>query len=248
MTDLFDTLPNLAVVDETKDHFTELVGDGKKFKTPQELAKAKAFADAHITNLETSLTAMREELQKRKTAEDLINQMNLINQRREAPPSNLDDTRRVEPTDGNDAQSLKSGLTPEDVERMFAERDSKRQQESNLNLTTQKLREAYGDDASKVLQAKATELGVDADYLRNLAKSTPSVFLSLFPAKANVTKDVFNAPPSSTFRTSPSSYTGPKYSDFKNRADKQTPKWHRELMAAAERATDDGTYELFKNS
>src|SRR5688572_23205514 len=68
--------------DDTKDYFTELVGDGKKFNDEKALAKGKAFADHHISLLEAEKAEMveehrklREELNARAALEELIDQM-----------------------------------------------------------------------------------------------------------------------------------------------------------------------------
>ena len=125
MSDLFDPT-NAPQLDETKDYLTELVGDGKKFKDVKDLAKGKAFSDLHIQTLEKTLNQMREELQTRKTAEELINQIALTK-----PTANPDRTGDNLPPDA-DAGKIKSGLTPEDVEKLFAEREGKQRRENNL--------------------------------------------------------------------------------------------------------------------
>ena len=248
MSDVFDQIVSPVTLDESKDYFAELVGEGKKFRDPKELAKGKAYSDAHIANLEKTLAEMRAELQTRKTAEDLINQINLASNR-------VDPSRDQNPpvTEPNSNPDIKSGLTPEDVERLFQEREAKQRREANLNKTTEKLREIHGDNAAAALQAKASELGVDTNYLKGLAQDNPTIFLSLFNKPQESPKDIFNAPAPSTFRPNQNTDTGEKWSDY-NKVKKEnptlywSPKFQRKLMDAAERAMSQDRYEAFLNS
>lgn len=247
--DVFDQIVPPITLDETKDYFVELVGEGKKFKDVKDLAKGKAYADAHVTNLEKTLEAMRAELVTRKTAEDLINQITLANQRND--PSN----RGNPPVDEQITDPNKSGLSPEDVERMFAEREAKARRDNNLNMTTQKLRDTHGDNAATVLQEKARELGVDTAYLKGLAQDNPTVFLSLFnkPVDRPDRDGLFVAPPQNSYRPPSNAYQGDKWSDFQRikASDPSlywSPKYQRKIMDAADKAEASGNYELFKNS
>lgn len=250
MDGLFDQIVTPPTLDENKDYLSELVGDGKKFKDAKELAKGKAFSDAHISTLEQTLASMREELRTRATAEDLINQINL---RRPVDPSKNTEQQMTEQTIN---ENPIKPITPEDVERMFAERDTKRQRESNLNLTSQKLKETFGDTAAGVLGEKARELGLSTDYLKNMAQEAPTAFLALFnkPAASSAAKDIFSAPPQSSFRPAINPQdTGEKWSEF-NKVKKEnpneywSPKFQRKIMEAAEKAMESGSYERFMAS
>ena len=53
----------------------DLVGEGKKFKTIDDLAKGKAQADTHITNLEKELAELRQDLSARLTVEDFVSRV-----------------------------------------------------------------------------------------------------------------------------------------------------------------------------
>lgn len=248
MSTLFDQLATPVVIDPTKDYLTELVGEGKKFKSNNELALGKVHSDAHIETLEKTLAAMREELTTRKTAEELINQIALAR----TPPADLSRNDQIV-TDQNTDQ-VKS-LTTEDVDRMFAEREANARRQANLTQATQKLKETYGDNAASVLQQKATELGVAPAYLQKMAEDSPNVFTSLFQAMPAQRDNLFQAPPQSTFRQAPETYTGPKYSEF-NKVKQDNPtlywsaKFQRSIMEAADKAMAAGeqAYEKFKTS
>jgi hypothetical protein len=69
MTDqaIFNADPNA-----NKDLVVELVGEGKTYKTVDELAKGKINADIHIKRLEEEAKALREQLAGAKSVEDVL--------------------------------------------------------------------------------------------------------------------------------------------------------------------------------
>ena len=242
MADVFNAEVT-ASIDENKDYLTEFVGDDKKYKSPADLAKAKAHADLHIQNLNRTLDELRDELKTRKTEEELMDRIARLTTRQNAdPPADPPQQPQTE---------TKSGLTKEDVDRMLAERDAERQQNHNLTVTVQKLTEKYGDDTPAIIEAKAKELGVTKDYLRNLAKTTPQIFTSLFTAPPEP-KDVFGAPATNRISGNVGS-SKDKMSDYKKirTTDPKTyfGKEHQaKILAAADRARAQGRYEEFMNS
>ena len=249
MSDLFDQTDAPVVLDDSKDYVAELVGEDKKFKTVSDLAKGKVFSDVHISNLERTLAGLREELQTRKTAEELINQINLAKKPADGEriPDNQDRLNANEP--------LKSGLTPEDVEALLSKRESQRIKESNLTLASQKLREQHGEAAAALVSTKAAELGVSNSYLRDMASNAPNAFLALFKdAKVEAkTDDVFQAAPQSSFRPNPQQRLTEKWSDFKKvKSENPNLYWsanfQRRLAEAAQKATDGGYSEEFYRS
>lgn len=253
---LFDQTVSTPTIDESKDFLSELVGDGKKFKDVKDLAKGKAFSDAHIVSLEQTLDRLKAELQTRKTAEELIDK---INQKRINPDStpipdnrNLDDDTQT-PLKSGQSRTNAGALTPEDVEKMFLEREARRRKDDNLTLASQKLRDIHGDAAAGVLQAKAQELGLDTTYLKNMAQEAPNAFLALFSKPASVQQDVFSAPPSSSFRPQTTNSLTEKWSTF-NEVKKANPRlyesagFQKKIMEAGERAAQAGRFEEFMNS
>src|SRR5438046_816691 len=79
-------------VTEPADFLAELVGEGKKFKSPEDLAKSKWHSDVHIKTVEqennelrSAYTKLREDYNARAKLEELIDQMN--NVRSQQPPN-----------------------------------------------------------------------------------------------------------------------------------------------------------------
>lgn len=198
MTDLFSTQTTGNNDDATKNYLEELVGEGKKFKTPEDLAKGKAESDRFIAQLQTEMATLRQELSTRQTLETLMdkissNQGNTQNRQEQ----NLN-------SDGGEGTKAVKALTEEDIARLVEQRLSQAEKarihSANMETARKALIESFGSDYVTHLKAKASELGVSEDYLNNMAKETPKAFLKLMEASGErkaTTPGLFTPPASS---------------------------------------------------
>ena len=166
---LFDeTIPISEVTAET------LVGEGKKFKTADDLARAKAEADRVIRAREIELAQLREELAKRETADELFEKL----QRAQSTPQSAGEPRQDNPP------AAAPSLTDEDLEKRIAEtidrRSQKQREADNAAEVTNKLIALYGDEekANEVVNKKAQELGVSVKFLESIATQSPKAFFA----------------------------------------------------------------------
>lgn len=178
MTDLFSQQTN-GDIDPNKKYYEELVGDDKKFKTNEDLAKAKAESDRFIQQLQGELAGIRQELSTRQTLEELMTKVGSGR----APENTPGNNQNLSGDD--DGKNVKS-FSEEDIARLVEDRLSKaeraRVQNSNLETVKQALQESFGSDYVTHLKAKAAELGVSEEYLNSMAKDTPKAFLKLVEA------------------------------------------------------------------
>lgn len=150
-----------------------LVGEGKKFKTPDDLARAKAESDRVIAARERELAELREELAKRQTADELFEKL----QRAQTPPpqSAREGAQEQPPV-------TPPSLTDEDLEKRIAEtldKRTKQQREADHAAeVSNRLIAVYGDEdkANEVVNAKARELGVSVKFLQDIALQSPKAF------------------------------------------------------------------------
>lgn len=189
MTDLF-TPPddNDGDFDPNKNYLETLVGDGKKFKTVEDLAKGKAEADLYIKTilrtqdeLRADYERLREEYNSRAKLEELIDQLNTSNlaSSNSTPPANEDTNT--------------PNLKPEDIESLvmkkLQETELKRNEERNINTVMAKLKEKFGNNYADVLNRQAEQLGLSKEDVTNLAKKSPNAFLKVMeldkPAEDN---------------------------------------------------------------
>lgn len=152
-------------LDPSKDYFEELVGEGKRYKTPAELAKGKLEADRYIAQLTQEKEQALNEVRARATIEEVLSRIS-------KPDQKSEDTPPAEP----------DRLTKDDilstVEQRLQERERQRERSANLDLVRGELTKA-GVSASDV-KTKAEVLGMTEAAATELAQDKPKVFLELF--------------------------------------------------------------------
>lgn len=200
---LFDpnTTPSL---DDNADHLSELVGEGKKFKDAQALARSKKEADAFIESLKRENALIRQDFERLREEynavprlQELVDQ--LSNSQGAPSSNNLSD-------DGNTA----TGLKTEDIEKMITQRVAetvnqtrqREQEEKNLRDVQSKLKERFGDSAPSFIKSQRESLGLTEEFVEDLARRHPAVFMKTFGLENPKQNDTFQAPPSSTNRPS----------------------------------------------
>lgn len=182
MTDLFTgtTQTDGIQIDTTKDYFVELVGEDKKFKTSQDLARSKVEADAFITRLQAENAGMRQELNTKQTLEEYVDKMTAT---KEAAPVSRTLEQQATEQGGNSA-TLTADKLDEMIDQRVNAREKDRIHTQNLQTVKQTLQETYGNDYVNKLKETATSLGMSEDYLNQMAKETPKALLKLVGVSA----------------------------------------------------------------
>lgn len=191
--------------------FGQLVGEGKKFKDAEALAKGKAEADNYIEELKARLAAQEEALSQRPT---------------------IDEVRQIfskepEHTSTEPGTPAPVSVPREEIEAVLAEREYRQRAQSNLDKATSQMVEAFGDlaAAQKVIASKSQELGMPVDTLQNLAKESPSAFIRLMGLQDSPSSN--SQPVKNRSQANPSVSTQSQgyetYEDFK-RLRKENPK------------------------
>ena len=151
-----------------------VIGEGKKYQSPEDALKSVPHAQKHIETLESELATVREELTKRQTTQELIDELKSGVQ---AP-----------------AQTVQSAELNQDnvmdlVNQTIATRENKARAESNAKAVAAKFTEQYGDKAEVTYNSIAKELSLSVSQLNELAATSPTVVLKaagLSAAKAPV--------------------------------------------------------------
>lgn len=166
MTDLFDN-------DHVDVSFDDLVGEGKKFKTPQDLAKAKIEADRFIEQLKKEADEARTELRSRLTLEELSEQLlsRTVERNPGTPPQEVNRSQDDKPAPAVDLKA--------EVKRLLEEERSKGNREANIAKTRQALKDRFGGDYNATLRQIAEDLNVSDKFLADTAASAPEAFLRL---------------------------------------------------------------------
>lgn len=226
------------VIDQEKEYLPELVGEDKKYKTPEELAKAAIHKDNFIEQLKRENAEMRDAIAKRSNEEEFLKKLEQV--ARPKSPESQDP-----PVERRDEQV--SAIKPEDIERIIEEREVKRQREANLKVVSERLQELYGADYRSRVQSQAKALGVGTDFLTDVAAKNPQAFFRLvgLEEQKKKTDDVFTAPPRSSFSTPPKT-TVKNYEYFKKLRQEKGDGWYfslpvqQEIWTAAKEAERRG--------
>ena len=165
----------------------ELVGEGKKYKSVEDALKSVPHAQKHIQALEEENARVKEELEKRRTAEEL-----------------LDEIRNgITPT--TPGQQAPVGIDPEQLETtlnvLLSRKEAAKTASANINLVVEKFTALYGDKTKgeEAFYNLAAESGLDPNALNQLAATSPNAIFKL--AGFDLKKDPPVGKPNSTVNT-----------------------------------------------
>jgi hypothetical protein len=168
MDNLLDTkAPDAPALDPNVNYLEELVGQSKKFKTPEELAYGKAHSDAYIKILERQLDSLKtdyaeakNEISARAKFEDLVTQLN--KKQEVIPEPVLPNKPEINMTE---IETLLS--------RKIQENETQKKQRENLDMVKAELAKRFGDNLENHLR----EVGLDGESAAMLAKTNPQLVL-----------------------------------------------------------------------
>lgn len=175
--------------DQNLNPVEQLVGDGKKFKSVEDLAKAKLESDRFIAKLQQELAELRQEVTKKATIDEILTQIKSAqagNAQLERELSQAQEQGRPQVP-----QVPEVSGTPDleaELEKLLSKKEQERQRKANAEIVSQKLQEAYGADATLHLNKRARELGVTVDYLKEIATQSPKLFFEVTGLNSNQQK------------------------------------------------------------
>lgn len=189
MADFFTDPENKTTnIDPDKNYLEELVGDGKKFKDNEALAKGKAQSDLHIEHLQTELAELREDLQKRVASEDTLERLKQLGDRLEkqnAENHNSNQSSNPEDNTNSQGEQDQKSITPEELEKLLDdrlnERASQDRLEKNQDLVQTELLKRFGSEevVRSEISRVSKNLNIKPDDFRRMAQESPMAFLAL---------------------------------------------------------------------
>jgi hypothetical protein len=177
MTDLFDDngTDDTPVIDPNKDYFSELVGEGKKYKDPVAAGRALVEKDVFIERLKAENAGIRQELNTRLKLEEVVDRISSTKS-----PNNEQQPPREQ--DNGQPASQKT-LSPEDVQSIvtqtMTESQKAAQRKTNVEFVERQLEEAFGPTFRRTVKTQAAQLGLGEEFLKGLAADQPNAFLKL---------------------------------------------------------------------
>ncbi len=194
---------NNPAVDPNKNYLEDLVGDDKKYKTVEDLAKSRVYSDIHIQSVERENAELREDLLRLREEynagpklQELLDQ--LVKTPQQQTPSNVqtpnvNELNKQPVIDPNQIKSL--------VSQSVQEIETQRKQDANFNQVLNKLKERFGDNYQATLENQLKSLGIDATTLDNLARQHPQVAIKTLGLDQEPVRDGFQSPPPASQRS-----------------------------------------------
>lgn len=187
-------------IEEGVDYYEQLVGEGKKFKDNEALARGKFEADQFIAlqnkrmdELRADYLRLREEHQASASLKELVDQL--------ATPKRNDEDRDSPKADDSDNRPA---FDPNQLESLFEkkirEHEVRSVEQRNFNEVRNKLKEMWGDKSSSLLKKQIDDLGLTVDDVNSLARKSPKAFFKTLGLDQQNNNNGFEAPPRSNQR------------------------------------------------
>jgi vacuolar-type H+-ATPase subunit I/STV1 len=172
-----DATPQFTIPTEVVD----FVGNGKKYQSVEDALKSVPHAQKHIQTLESELANLKEELTRRKTAEELLDEIK----------------SGVLPEQTTQAVEFDQDRLTQIVEQTLTNKERQRLAQLNAKSVADKFTEQFGEKAEEVYNTIARESGLSVQDLNKLASTSPNAVLKL----AGLTKGATTSKSSGTINT-----------------------------------------------
>ncbi|MGD9276924.1 MAG: hypothetical protein PVJ67_07165 [Candidatus Pacearchaeota archaeon] len=157
--------------------FTSLVGEGKKYKTPEDLAKGKAEADEFIEQLKRENAEMREDLSEFQKKLDKATSVE------EA----LDSLKRGTEANSQNQESIDPETLAKLIDSRLDSRTQAEKQAANKQIVETELVKRFGEQAKAdaFIASKAQELGTSINQMKAMSSENPTMFFKLMGIDIN---------------------------------------------------------------
>jgi hypothetical protein len=142
----------------------ELVGEGKKYQSPEDALKSVPHAQKHIETLESELASVKEELTKRQTTQELIDELKSGAQPSEVTPQ--------EPVLNQDNLMAL-------VNQALDNKTMQQTANQNTKSVSEKFTAQFGEAAESVYNKITKDTGISIEQLNKLSATSPGAVLKL---------------------------------------------------------------------
>jgi hypothetical protein len=170
-----------------------LVGEGKRYDSPEAIARAKIFQDAHIKQIEAENAKLREDYSRAREEniakaklEDLLDQIQ--GNRQQPPQEQKPIVQGDKPIDYKQIESL--------IESRFKTERLTQTYNQNLETVRNKLVERFGDNYANSYSQQIAQLDLTKEEADDLARRKPTTFLKMLGIdQPRAPQQQFQAPP-----------------------------------------------------
>jgi hypothetical protein len=164
----------------------ELVGEGKKFKTVDDLAKGKLEADSFIERLQTENKALREAMVSDDTPDVVLAKINELLVSKGSDKNTT--TAQVNQTKPQES------LSKEEVLELLTKREMDQRRTNNVNRFNAQVNKAFGDKTGEVLATRLGELEMDPELFSAMVEKNPEAALRVLGLKeSGMSSGVFDS-------------------------------------------------------
>lgn len=226
--DLFQQIDadETPVVDQTKEYYPELVGEGKKYATQEDLAKAAVHKDMFIEQLKRENAEARQTISERINMEQFLAKIEAA-KTAEASPNGLE-------TSSNERDDKASAVTPETIEKILEARETKQKRDANLKAVESRLKETFGAQWQQRVREKALALNTSTQWLTDVAARNPEAFLELLGANAQRPLDTFSPPPRGSVTSAPQTNSQKDYAYYQKQKAEKGEAWYNSIPVRQE--------------
>lgn len=155
-----------------------LVGEGKKYATTGDLAKAMVHSQTHITKLEGEATTLREGAQKQTSIDEILAAIKSDGNNQQQQSDDNQNLADQQSNDSNQAPDI-----AQQIKTALEQNDQLKSAQSNVATVTAALNKSLGARANEVYTAVGESLGVDLD---ELSKTSPGAVIRLCTGQQQV--------------------------------------------------------------
>lgn len=205
-----------------------LVGEGKKFKTLEDLAKGKLESDKYIEELTAKVTSLEASTAEQDHAKSLLEKIEEMGKAQEStPPAQQVESNKEDATLSSEDELKR--LVAEELERKSKETIAER----NRAAADAAMRAKFGDKAQEQLKSVASNMGLSVEFLKSTAETSPDAFAKLVGLDA-VKTNTSSAPVTETRSEGMSTTTGTKDWAYYTKMRKENPTAYRSPAIQAE--------------
>lgn len=200
--------PNIPATLEAT--LAEIVGVDKKYKTLEDAVKSISPAQEHIEKLEDELAALREDVTKSKTQEELLEEMRIELAKTQTPPQAEPEPAAADPV----VEPKDDNLSGDDIQAMISAQlqlaASATSEATNIKNVTSAAIKVWGSDAQNKFYEAAKNNGYDEATIKALAATSPQAALHAVGLASNAKVSPMATSPAGTLRTN-----SPEFSNVK---------------------------------
>ena len=141
---------------------SELVGVDKKYRSVEDALKSIPHAQSHIQKLEEEAAQLREELTKRRTTEELLDELKATGLPEKTTQASIDSESLVKAVEG-----------------VLSQREEQKRSQQNIESVVSVFNTQFGEKGPEMYKKVAEESGLPLAALNNLAARSPAAVLKL---------------------------------------------------------------------